>query len=296
MRVFLTGATGFVGSAIVGELIGAGHSVLGLARSEAAAETLKGRGVEPHRGELADLDSLAAGARACDGVIHTAFVHEFDRHAENIETDRRAVAAMLAALEGSGKPFVLTSGTALAKSEGPVTELDAPGGEGGFALRGATEIVALDAAARGVRPIVMRLPQVHGRGDHGFVPRLIEIAKETGVAAYVGDGANRWPTVHRFDAARLYRLALERAEAGTRLHAVAEEGVALKAISQTISEGLGVPARSITPDEAGEHFGWLAWIAAADNPTSSEITRRTMGWTPVEADLLTDMRQGGYFD
>src|SRR6185437_5156066 len=230
MRVFLTGATGFIGEAIVRELLPAGHQVLGLARSDAAADTLARLGVEAHRGDLSETESLVAGARACDGVIHTAFIHDFSAYATAAETDRRAVAAMTAALEGSGKPFVLTSGTALLAPGRIGTEDDAPAPGSAASLRAAAEATALAAAARGVRASVVRLPpSVHGTGDHGFVPTLIDIARRTGVSAFIGDGANRWPAVHRLDAARLFRLALERAAPGAGLHAVAEEGVPLAA-------------------------------------------------------------------
>lgn len=296
MRVFVTGATGFIGEAIVGELQGAGHEVLGLARSDAAAETLAQRGIAAHRGELANVDSLVAGARACDGVIHTAFIHDFSAYAAAAETDRRAIAALTEALEGSGKPFVATSGTALLAPGRVGTEADAPApGSAGF-HRAAAEQTMLAAAERGVRSSVVRLPpSVHGAGDHAFVPALIGIARRTGVSAYVGDGANRWPAVHRLDVARLFRLALEDAAPGTRLHGVAEEGLTLRNIAEAIGAGLGLPVRSVTPEEAGAHFDWLAYFAAIDNPTSSARTRETMRWNPEGPGLLRDMRENGYF-
>lgn len=295
MRVFVTGATGFIGEAIVRELQGAGHEVLGLARSDAAAETLAQRGIKAHRGELANVDSLVAGARACDGVIHTAFIHDFSAYAAAAETDRRAIAALAGALEGSGKPFVATSGTALLAPGRVGTEADAPApGSAGF-HRAAAEQTMLTAAERGVRSSVVRLPpSVHGAGDHAFVPALIGIARRTGVSACVGDGANRWPAVHRLDVARLFRLALEDAAPGTRLHGVAEEGLTLRSIAEVIGEGLGLPVRSVTPEEAGAHFDWLAHFAAIDNPTSSARTRETMRWNPEEPGLLRDMRENGY--
>ena len=296
MRVFVTGATGFIGTAVVPELLAAGHEVLGLARNDAAAEALRRLGVGAHRGDLSDIDSLASGARACEGVIHLAFIHDFSAYAANCEIDRRAVEAMTGALEGVGKPFVLTSGTALLAPENIGTEEDAPAPGSAASLRGASEASALAAAPRGVRASVMRLPpSVHGAGDHGFVPGLITIARRTGVSAFIGDGANRWPTVHRMDAARLYRLALERAAPGARLHAVAEEGVTLRALAEAIGAGLGVPVRSLAKDEAATHFDWMAGIVAIDNPTSSAITRNLLGWRPNEPDLLTDMRDSGYF-
>lgn len=296
MRVFVTGATGFIGEAIVRELREAGHEVTGLARSDAAAETLARWGAEAHRGELADLESLAAGARASDGVIHAAFIHDFADYAGNGETDRRAVEAMGAALAGSGRPLVVTSGTTVVLPGRPVTEEDAGDRNSPGAPRVASEEAVLAMAQRGVRGSVVRLPpSVHGAGDHAFVPALIEVARRTGVSAHVGDGANRWPAVHRLDAARLFRLALEKAAPGTRLHGVADEGVALRDIARTIGEGLGVPVRSIRADEAEAHFGWLGGFASLDVPASSAITRRALGWEPRGPDLLTDMRENGYF-
>ncbi|MGH8158572.1 MAG: SDR family oxidoreductase [Rhodanobacter sp.] len=294
MRVFLTGATGFIGSAIVGELIGAGHQVLGFARSDAAAASLEAVGVEVQRGALEDLDSLKRGAQASDGVIHTAFIHDWSQFVANVETDRRAVEALIGALQGSGKPMVITSGSMMVAHGRPATEQDAPASV--EVPRAASEAMVLAAAGRGVRGSVVRLsPSVHGAGDHGFVPRLINIAREKGVSPYVGDGANRWPAVHRLDAARLFRLALEHAEPGTRLHGVAEEGVPFRAIAEAIGADLGVPVRSLTEDEASVHFGFLARFVATDNPTSSAITRRSLGWQPQGPDLLTDMRDNGYF-
>jgi nucleoside-diphosphate-sugar epimerase len=296
MRVFLTGATGFIGEAIVRELLAARHEVLGLARTPAAAERLARSGVAAHRGELSDTDSLAAGARACDGVIHTAFIHDFSAYASAAETDRRAVATLTGALEGSGKPFVLTSGTALLAPGRVGTEEDAPAPESAAGLRAASEATAVAAAGRGVRASIVRLPpSVHGTGDHGFVPALIEIARRTGVSAFIDDGANRWPAVHRLDAVRLYRLALENSIPGARHHAVAEEGVTLRAIAEAIGAGLGLPVRSLTRDEAYKHFDWMAAFATIDNPTSSALTRKTLGWSPKESGLLQDMKESGYF-
>ncbi len=296
MRVFLTGATGFIGEAIVRELLPAGHQVLGLARSAAAADTLARLGVEAHRGELSDTASLAAGAQACEGVIHTAFIHDFSAYAAAAATDRRAVEALTGALEGSGKPFVLTSGTALLAPGRVGTEEDAPAPGSAAGLRAAAETTALAAAGRGVRASVVRLPPtVHGPGDHGFVPALIDIARRTGVSAFIDDGATRWPAVHRLDAVRLFRLALEHAAPGARLHAVAEEGVTLCAIAQAIGAGLGVPVRSLVKDEARTHFDWLAGFVAIDNPTSSALTREALGWSPKESGLLMDMKESGYF-
>jgi nucleoside-diphosphate-sugar epimerase len=296
MRIFLTGATGFIGEAIVRELRAAGHQVLGLARSEAAADTLARWGVEAHWGELSDTDSLAAGARACDGVIHTAFMHDWattTREAAG-ETDRRTVEALVGALEGSGKPLVVTSVTSLLAPGQNGTEEDAPVSAAN--PRAASEAAALAAAGRGVRVSVVRLPpSVHGAGDHGFVPMLIGIARRTGTSAFVGDGANRWPAVHRLDAARLFRLALEKAAPGARLHGVAEAGIPMRAIAQTIGTGLGVPVRGLAEDEARTHFDWFAHFVAIDNPTSSALTREALGWRPLETGLLADIKESGYF-
>jgi nucleoside-diphosphate-sugar epimerase len=293
MRVFVTGATGFVGTAVVRELTTAGHQVLGLARSDAGAEALKQAGVEVHRGELTDTASLVAGALACEGVIHTAFIHDFSKFMENVEIDRVAVAAMAGALEGSGKPFVVTSGAAMVARDRVSTEYDVPAPG---VPRGASEAIVEAASGRGLRSSVVRLaPSVHGAGDHGFVPQLIAIARAKGFAAYVGDGANRWPAVHRLDAARLYRLALEKAPPGARLHGVAEEGVPMRAIAETIGAGLGLPVRGLDEAAAAEHFGWFLRFVALDFPTSSALTRASLGWRPEGPDLLRDMRESGYF-
>jgi nucleoside-diphosphate-sugar epimerase len=270
--------------------------VLGLARSDASEQALTRLGAEAHRGELSDTDMLAAGARVCEGVIHTAFIHDFSAYAAAAETDRRAVEALAGALEGSGKPFVSTSGTLVLAPGRIGTEEDAPAPGSAAYLRAPAEVTVLAAANRGVRASVVRLPpSVHGPGDHGFVPALIDIARRKGVSAFVGDGANRWPAVHRLDAARLFRLALENAAAGARLHAVAEEGIAMRAIAEVIGEGLGIPVRSLTEDKAQAHFEWLAGLVAIDNPTSSALTRNSLGWRPKEPELLTDMRDSGYF-
>jgi nucleoside-diphosphate-sugar epimerase len=294
MRVFLTGATGFIGSAIVKELERAGHQVLGFARSDASAALLEVAGVEVHRGALDDLDSLKRGAQACDGVIHTAFIHDWSQFMVNVEIDRRAVETLVGALLGSGKPLVITSGTMMVAHGRPATEQDAPMSV--EVPRAASEAMVQAAAGHGVRGSIVRLaPSVHGAGDHGFVPRLINIAREKGLSAYVGDGANRWPAVHRLDAARLFRLALEGAQPGMRLHGVAEEGVPFRAIAEAIGEGLGVPVYSLTEDEASTHFDFMARFVATDNPTSSAVTRSSLGWQPEGPDLLTDMRDNGYF-
>jgi nucleoside-diphosphate-sugar epimerase len=293
MRVFVTGATGFVGSAVIRELIAAGHEVLGLARSAAAADTLAQLGVAVHRGELSDPASLAAGARACEGVIHTAFIHDFAKFKENCETDRRAIEALGAALAGTKHPLIITSGTGLLPPGRLSTEDQDPAP---ILPRVASEEAAAAVAARGVNVSVMRLPpSVHGDGDHGFVPHLINVAREKGVSAYVGDGRNRWAAVHRLDAARLYRLVLETGVAGGRYHAVAEGEVPFRDIAGVIGRRLGVPVIGKSPEEAAHHFGWFAHFAALDSPTSSARTREMMGWQPTQPGLIADLDHPRYF-
>lgn len=294
MKVFVTGASGYIGSAIIRELIEAGHQVLGLARSDAGAASVTSAGAEVHRGSLDDLDSLRSAAAASDGVIHTAFIHDFANFSRSTETDLQAINTIGAVLEGTGKPFVVTSGILMLAMLGRlVTEEDM---SDPAVPRVASEYAAIALAERGVRTSIVRLPPtVHGEGDHGFVPILIDVARAKGVAAYPGEGSNRWPAVHRLDAAHLFRLALENAPAGSRLHAVAEEGIPVREIAGVIGRRLGVPVVSVPAEKASEHFGFLGNFFSLDSPASSVLTEQRLGWHPVQPGLLTDLDQGYYF-
>ncbi|WP_158995470.1 SDR family oxidoreductase [Mucilaginibacter sp. L196] len=296
MRVFVTGATGFIGTAIVQELIGAGHQVIGLARSDANAQALISVGAEVHRGDIEDLDSLRSGAKESDGVIHAGFIHDFSRYKEVCEADRLAIKAIGEALAGSERPFIVTSGTALVSPGKLATEDIIPHADSSTHPRIASEEAADTVAALGVRVSVLRLsPSVHGDGDHGFVPMLIDIARKKGISAYIGEGKNRWTAVHRLDAARLYRLALEEAVHGGRFHGVAEEGIAFKDIAETIGKHLNLPVVSISPEEAADHFGWFGGFTSLDVPASSKITQEKLKWHPKHPKLIADMAQGSYF-
>jgi nucleoside-diphosphate-sugar epimerase len=292
MRVFVTGASGWIGSAAVPELLGAGHQVLGLARSDDSAAAIAAAGAEVLRGDLNDLDTLRAGAAVSDGVIHLAFIHDFGDFEASATADRRAIETMGAALEGSGKPLVIASGTPAVPGR-VATERDesAPGSPA--AARMANARAALAMAARGVRSSVVGLPRtVHGDGDrHGFVARLVGIARVTGVSGYVGDGSNRWPAVHVLDAAHLFRLAVERAPAGSRLHAVGDEGVPIRDIAEVIGRHLNVPTASVP---AGD-LGFLGLVLSVDQPASATLTRELLGWRPVQPGLIEDMDKGHYF-
>jgi nucleoside-diphosphate-sugar epimerase len=292
MRVLVTGATGYVGTAVINELVGAGHSVLGVARSDEGAQALSARGIAVHRGDLTEPKTLADAARVCDGVVHTAFIHDFSRFAENTEIERVAVEAVLDALAGSDKPFVVSSGLLMTRPGQLLTETDAGADFG----RAATENLVVAAAGRGVRTAAIRLsPTVHSKDDRGFTPRLIDIARQSGVAAYIGDGANRWPAVHRLDAARLYRLALEKGSPGARYHAVADGGIPTRQIAEAIGRHLNLPVQSLPAEKAGEHFGFLGTFFALDAPTSADATRAELGWTPREPGLLAGLATDAYY-
>jgi len=292
MRVFITGAAGFIGTATTRELIANGHQVLGLARSDANAEALRKMGAQVHRGSLEDLDSLRKGAKETDGTIHLAFIHDFSKFAENGQIDRRAIEAMGNVLEGTNKPFIVTSGTLLVAPGRLATEED-PAMPG---LPRVSETAGLAFATRGVRAMAVRLPQVHGgEGRCGLVNLLVAVAREKGVSGYIGDGANRWSGAHRLDVARLYRLALEKGAAGRSFHAVADEGVRLRDIAEVLGRQLKLPVASIAADKASEHFGLAAMFAGIDGPASSALTRQWLGWKPMQIGLIADIGQPNYF-
>ncbi len=308
MRIFVTGASGWIGSAVVPELIGAGHEVLGLARSETSADALTAAGAEVQRGDIDDLDVLREAAAGADGVIHLAFKHDlaFTGQFEAAAiADRLAIEAFGDALEGSDKPFAIASGVLGLATGRTATELDGREDEGdgaqdailgGAETRIANARLTLSLAERGVRSSVLRLPPTcHGEGDNGFMAFIVNIAREKGNSGYIGDGANRWPAAHRLDVARLFRLAAEQAPSGSVLHAVAEEGVPIRQIAEVIGRHLELPVASVSSDEAGEHFGWMAGLLAMDSPASSTLTRELTGWEPTHAGLIEDLEAGHYF-
>ncbi len=291
MRVFLTGATGFIGSAIIPELINAGHQVLGLARSDAGAKKIAAAGAEVHRGDLEDLESVRSGAAASEGVIHCGFVHDFSRFQEVCEIDRRAIETIGSAL-GSDKPLIVSSGIGPWAPGRPTTENDNPPAKS--PLPRVSEETAMSLHAKGVKAAVMRLPQVHDPVKQGLVTYLIAIARQKGVSAYVDEGLNRWPAVHVLDCARLYRLAMEKHESGAKYHAVGEEGVRLREIAEAIGRGLKIPVISKTREEAAEHFGFLAYFMGADPAASSAITQQRLGWRPTGPGMIADLDRMNY--
>ena len=296
MRVFVTGATGFIGSAIVPELINAGHQVLGLTRSEAGAQALVAAGAEAHRGTLEDLESLRSGAAGSDGVIHCAFDHDFSNFVANCEKDRRAIAALGGALTGSDRPLVITSGTGMGNAAPGQAATEDTFNPDHPNPRKASELAGAEVAAAGVNLSVVRLPQVHDTVKQGLITPLVALAREKGVSAYVGDGLNRWPAAHVLDVARLYRLALEKREPGARYHAVAEEGVSARDIAHVIGQGLRLPVVAVSAAEAAGHFGWLAMFVGLNMPASSAQTRERLGWHPTGPGLISDLERMRYTD
>lgn len=294
MRIFVTGATGWIGSAVIPELHNAGYKVLGLARSDAGAASVAALGAEVRRGDLDDVDGLSAAAAASDGVVHLGYNHDFSRMEAAAHTDLAAINAIGAALAGTDRPFVIASGVLGLASGRAATEQDVPDPSLHPRIAGAQ--AALSFATRGVRASAVRFaPTVHGVGDHGFIATLVGIAREKGVSGYIGDGANRWPAVHRFDAANLVRLAVDSAPAGTASHAVAEEGVPARTIAEAIGRGLDLPVVSVPADQASQHFGWMARFFGTDCWASNTVTRERFGWTPVQPGLIADLEAGYYF-
>lgn len=294
MRIFVTGASGWIGSAVVPELIDAGHRVLGLARSDASAAAVAALGAEVQRGDLDDLDSIRAGAVASEGVVHLGYHHDFTRMEAAAATDRAVIDTVAEVLEGTGRPFFIASGMAGLASDGPATEETRP--DPAVHPRVANSLAVLDLAGRGIRSGIFRFPPtVHGPGDHGFVARLVAIARERGSSAYIDEGANRWPAVHRLDAARLVRLAVDGAPAGSVLHVGAEDGVATRAIAEAIGRGLGLPIVSVPGDRAFDHFDWMAMFFGMDCAASSTATRAMLGWNPTHPGLIEDLEAGSYF-
>ena len=297
MRIFLTGATGFIGSAIVPELINAGHQVLGLTRSDAGAQSLLAAGAEVHRGSLEEPKTLRSGAARADGVIHCAFDHsafggnDFSKFFEVCEQDKRAIGALADGLQGTDRPLVITSGTGMGNSLPGQPAIEDYFDPNHPNPRRLSESAGAEALERGVNVSVVRLPQVHDPVKQGLITYVVKIAREKGASAYIGEGLNRWPAAHVLDVARLYRLAVEKGQAGSRYHAVAEEGVSMRDIAEVIGKGLNVPAVSISQEEAPAHFGWLAMFASIDMPASSALTRQRLGWSPTGPSLLADLAQ-----
>jgi nucleoside-diphosphate-sugar epimerase len=294
MRIFLTGATGFIGSALVPELIKAGHQVLGMTRSDAGAQALIDAGAEVHRGTLEDLASLRSGAENADGVIHTAFDHDFSRFVENCEKDKRAIAALGSALAGSDRPLIITSGTGMGSGEHGEPATEDVFNTGHPNPRIASELAGNELLDAGINVSVVRLPQVHNPFRQGLITPLVAITREKGVSAYVGEGRNRWPAGHLSDVSLLYRLAVEKRERGARYHAVGEEGVSSREIAEALGRGLNLPAVSITPEQAAAHFGWMAMFVGLDMPASSAQTQARLGWHPTGPTLIADLNEARY--